>query len=151
MTPDSSNATAPLDVLALALNLAIYRDLPALLHVVPPPPDIAPVGASSIVQSPVQHLGVETTLFPQQWESSGLGFNSLTAPYPTRAYTVVVECRHSGHRAVYFHRWAAYLVPPANSQTEAQRDNWQQDMATKALARCIDAPERYGATLFEGA
>lgn len=83
-------------------------------------------------------------MFPQTWGSTALGFGGIGGQAITNAYTIIVECEHTGYRAVYFGGGKlAYLVPSMAS--DGQRARFAQDVAAQHLASCADAGIAYGA------
>lgn len=92
---------------------------------------------------PTPH-GCSVVMFLQTWGSTALGFGGIGGQAITNAYTIIVECDHTGYRAVYFGGGKlAYLVPPQAS--EEQRARFTQDVAAQRLASCSDAGRVYGA------
>lgn len=90
---------------------------------------------------PTPH-GCSIVMFPQTWGSTALGFGGIGGQAITNAYTTIVECDHTGYRAVYFGGGKlAYLVPPQAS--EEQRARFAQDVAAQRLASCADAGRAY--------
>lgn len=62
---------------------------------------------------PTPH-GCSVVMFPQTWGSTALGFGGIGGQAITNAYTIIVECDHTGYRAVYFGGGKlAYLGAPA--------------------------------------
>lgn len=82
-------------------------------------------------------------MFPQAWGSTALGFGGIGGQAVTSAYTVIVECRHTGCKAVYFSGQLAYLVPQIASGK--QRTRFAEDMAKQQMAPCAQAGDAYGA------
>lgn len=84
-------------------------------------------------------------MFPQLWNSTGLGFGGLGGAAMTPAYTVVVE-GPGGDVAVYWSGRFAYLVP-ATGVSDEQRAAFKQDLARGWTVRRSEAEDRYGASV----
>lgn len=81
----------------------------------------------------------EVTMFRQTWSNTARGYNAnsgIAGQAITDAYTVVVQCGHTGWAAVYFGGGKlAYLVSPESQSQEA----WLSALASHCLPSQRDA------------
>lgn len=80
----------------------------------------------------------EVTMFQQSWPNTARGYDingGVAGQAFTKAYTVVVQCCHTGYAAVYFGSGKlAYLVSP-----EKQNEAWRSALAKQCLPSQRDA------------
>lgn len=84
----------------------------------------------------------EVTMFRQTWSNTARGYNAnsgIAGQAITDAYTVVVQCCHTGYAAVYFGGGKlAYLVSPEAQAQEA----WLSALASHCLPSQRDAQKQ---------
>jgi hypothetical protein len=92
---------------------------------------------------PAVHECEVHAMFAQTWGSTALGFGGIGGAAMTPAYTVIIH-GPDGHLAVYFGTRLAYVVD-WNTQTDAQRKAFDEDLAKRWVVNVIEAASRYGA------